>query len=130
MTQAQKPNVADHLEGLAAEFLKRQVQLQLNALEVEVSSKLDGNRSHANAIIKLALFMYNTRNSDPKENLLRFRGQATRVFTTWVFDRLPVEALKNLAKYDGVIYARVIELRFSEVDVSPYLQPPADYQAP
>ncbi len=121
---------ADRLESLAAKFLISQVHEGLDQLFCNVSDVIGDDCHYADALIKLALFMYKTRHDDSTENRLRFRGQATRVLTTWVYDRLPIEALKNLAKYDPKIYEQLIEVRYAEIDATRFLQPPDDYQAP
>ncbi len=60
----------------------------------------------------------------------RFRGHATEVFVTQIYDLLPINALKGFRKYDQAALKSHIDVLYAHVDLRPYLEQPADYSVP
>jgi len=118
----------EEMESNAVAILKEEVSLSLTAIAANFENRFRFRRRYSMVAIKLALQIHNGRYF-PIDGRLRFRGKATQVLVTWVYDLLPADALKNLHKYDAAIYRTFIEELYAAIDAAPFLEQPADYRA-
>jgi hypothetical protein len=128
VTEQHQIDRVEDLERKAVSMLKEEVELSLKKIVEDLENRFRIMRLYALVCIKLALHMYSRSKFSASDPRLRFHGHATEVFVTRVYDMLPADALKNLHKYDPEVYRKFIEGLYVNVDVTPFLEPPADYR--
>lgn len=132
MAEQNQADRAEVLESACGNALRNEVTAKLHTLTDDVWRILNLGSNYAKPIIKFALHIYmsNFLHEDGRriDGKLRFRTRGIAVFVTKVYDMLPFDALKNFRKYDAEAFRMFIETSYADVDVSPYLEPPADYR--
>jgi hypothetical protein len=121
--------MAAEMERKAVSMLQEEADLSLRKIVEDLENRFQLKRLYAMVCIKLALHMYSRSMFSISDPRLRFFGHGTEVFVTRVYDMLPADALKNLHKYDPEVYRKFVEGLYVNIDVAPFLEPPADYRA-